>query len=410
MATHISVTTCSRPRATCVLVVIFSISWPSVETAVDRSRLDEVVAAITTVPDGFHLHPKIERGLQQRREALARDAVDWALGEALAFGTVLQDGLAVRLAGQDTRRGTFSQRHSVLVDQETAEEYTPLAQLGRFFVYDSLLSENAALGFEYGYAVGNPDALVMWEAQFGDFVNAAQVIIDQFIVSAEQKWHRLSGIVLLLPHGFEGMGPEHSSARLERFLSLGAENNWQVVVPSTPAQYFHVLRRQALRDLRKPLVVMTPKSLLRLRDAYSAASDFTDGSFREILPELPAPHPSVVTRVILCQGKIFYDLMKARAEREAGSVALIRVEQLYPFPAEQLRAELGPYSGADVVWVQEEPENMGAWRFVGEQLEERLGVRARGVTRGEGAAPATGSMALHRLEQDDLLDRAFAES
>src|SRR5439155_15727213 len=289
---------------------------PPVDTAVERRVLDEVVTAITTVPDGFHLHPKIERGLQQRKEALDKDAVDWALGEALAFGTLLQEDVAVRLAGQDTRRGTFSQRHSVLVDQETAEEYTPLAQLGRFFVYDSLLSENAAVGFEYGYSVGNPDALVMWEAQFGDFVNGAQVVIDGFIAAGEDKWGQHAGLVLLLPHGYEGQGPEHSSARLERFLQLSAEDNWQVVAPSTPAQYFHVLRRQALRDLRKPLVVMTPKSLLRLRDAYSAANGFHDGSFREILPELLAPHPSVVTRVILCQGKVFYDLIKARAERE----------------------------------------------------------------------------------------------
>jgi len=383
---------------------------PSVDTAVERARLDEVVQTITTVPDGFHLHPKIDKGLQQRREALQKDAVDWALGEALAVGTLLQEGLTVRLAGQDTRRGTFSQRHSVLVDQETAEEFTPLAQLGRFFVYDSLLSENAAVGFEYGYSVGNADALVMWEAQFGDFVNGAQVVIDGFISAGEDKWGQHSGLVLLLPHGYEGQGPEHSSARLERFLQLSAEDNWQVVVPSTPAQYFHVLRRQALRDLRKPLVVMTPKSLLRLRDAFSAAADFTEGAFREVLPEPLEPHPSVVTRMILCQGKVYYDLRKAREERGIQSVALVRIEQLYPFPEEQLRAQLGEYRGAEVIWVQEEPENMGAWHFVKEQMEERIGVELRGLTRSEGAAPATGSMALHAREQSDLLERALSTS
>ncbi|MFN2543842.1 MAG: multifunctional oxoglutarate decarboxylase/oxoglutarate dehydrogenase thiamine pyrophosphate-binding subunit/dihydrolipoyllysine-residue succinyltransferase subunit [Actinomycetota bacterium] len=381
---------------------------PFVETAVPRERLDEVVTAITTVPDDFHLHPKIEKGLEQRRRALAGDAVDWALGEALAFGTLLRDGVAVRLAGQDSRRGTFSQRHSVLVDQETSEEYTPLAQLGRFFVYDSLLSENAALGFEYGYSVANPDALVLWEAQFGDFVNGAQVVIDGFVSAGEDKWGQHSGLVLLLPHGYEGQGPEHSSARLERFLELSAEDNWQVVVPSTPAQLFHLLRRQALRDLRKPLVVMTPKSLLRLRAAFSPAAAFTEGTFQEVLPEPLAPHPSVVTKVILCQGKVFHDLAKARDERDVQGVALVRLEQLYPFPAHRLEEVLGEYGDAEIRWVQEEPANMGAWSFVRWQLRDRLRIDAVGVTRSEGAAPATGSMTLHQREQDDLVERALA--
>jgi multifunctional 2-oxoglutarate metabolism enzyme len=380
---------------------------PAAETAVERGRLDAVIEALTTVPDGFHLHRKIEQGLEQRRHALERDSVDWALGEALAFGTLLQEGITVRLAGQDSRRGTFSQRHSVLVDQETAEEYTPLAQLGSFFIYDSLLSENAAVGFDYGYSVANPDALVLWEAQFGDFVNGAQVVIDGFVSAGEDKWGQHSGLVLLLPHGYEGQGPEHSSARLERFLDLCAEDNMQVVVPSTPAQEFHLLRRQTLRDLRKPLIVMTPKSLLRLRATYSAVRDLTDGSFREVIPETPAPHPSVVTRVILCQGKVFYDLVKRRGERDLEGVTLVRLEQLYPFPEEQLREQFETYADAEKFWVQEEPENMGAWRFVRLRCEDRLGVNLTGVTRPEGAAPATGGMALHRAEQDELLDRAY---
>ena len=380
---------------------------PAVETAVPRERLEEIIQTITTVPDGFHLHPKIEQGLRQRREGLEKDAVDWSLSEALAFGTLLQEDSMVRLSGQDTRRGTFSQRHSVLVDQETAKEFTPLAQLGRFFVYDSLLSENAALGFEYGYSVANPDALVMWEAQYGDFVNGAEVVVDTFVAAGEEKWGQHSGLVLLLPHGYEGQGPEHSSARLERFLQLSAEDNWQVVVLSTPAQLFHALRRQSLRDLRKPLVVMTPKSLLRLRAAYSAASEFTEGAFREVVPEAPAPHPSVVSRLILCQGKAYYDLATARDQRKLQSVALVRIEQLYPFPAEQVREQLEAYPDAERFWVQEEPENMGAWRFVQEQVEERLGVELTGVTRSEAAAPATGSLSLHKEEQADLLDRAY---
>jgi multifunctional 2-oxoglutarate metabolism enzyme len=380
---------------------------PAVDTTVDRSVLERVVEALTTVPEGFHLHPKIERALRQRRESLQQDAVDWALAEALAFGSLLQDGELVRLAGQDSRRGTFSQRHAVLVDQETAEEFTPLAQLGRFFIYDSLLSEFAAVGFEYGYSVANPDALVLWEAQFGDFVNGAQVALDGFVSAGEDKWGQHSGVVLLLPHGYEGQGPEHSSARLERFLQLSAEDNWQVVVPSTPAQYFHLLRRQALRDLCKPLVVMTPKSLLRTRATFSAASELTDGGFHEVIPDPLSPHPSTVSKLLLCQGKMYWDLAKAREERGIGDVAIVRVEQLYPFPAEELGAILERFSAAKRVWVQEEPANMGAWWFMRLQCADRLGVELNAVTRTEGAAPATGSMSLHQREQVDLIDRAL---
>jgi 2-oxoglutarate dehydrogenase E1 component len=381
---------------------------PAVETAVERSTLDEVVDALVTVPDGFTVHPKLEKWLEQRRTALDGDAVDWSLGEALAFGSLLLDGVPVRLSGQDTRRGTFSQRHSVLVDRRTGVEHTSLEALGPFRVYDSLLSEFAAVGFEYGYSVSNPDALVLWEAQFGDFANGAQVIADQFISAAEDKWSQTSGLVLLLPHGYEGQGPEHSSARLERWLELAAEDNLQVAVPSTPAQYFHLLRRQALRDLRKPLVVMTPKSLLRLPAARSAAGELTEGSFREVLADPDHPHPSVVSRLLLCGGKVFYDLAKHRADAGIKGVALVRIEQLYPFPDDQVREVLEQFSDAsDVRWVQEEPENMGAWYFVRRVVRDRLGVDLRGIAREESASPATGSLKVHQREQADLVARAF---
>ncbi|MFL5798629.1 MAG: multifunctional oxoglutarate decarboxylase/oxoglutarate dehydrogenase thiamine pyrophosphate-binding subunit/dihydrolipoyllysine-residue succinyltransferase subunit [Actinomycetota bacterium] len=380
---------------------------PAVRTAVERSVLDEVVDALVTVPEGFTVHPKLQKGLDQRRSALDTDAVDWSLGEALAFGTLLLDGVPVRLSGQDTRRGTFSQRHSVLVDRKTGVEHTPLAALGPFRVYDSLLSEFAAMGFEYGYSVANPDALVAWEAQFGDFANGAQVIVDQFMSAAEDKWSQTSGLVLLLPHGYEGQGPDHSSARLERFLQLSAEDNIQVAVPSSPAQYFHLLRRQALRDLRKPLVVMTPKSLLRLPAARSAATEFTDGSFAEVLADPDHPHPSVVSRVILCSGKVFYDLAKRRADSGVQGVALVRIEQLYPFPEEQVKDVLEHYGEADPYWLQEEPENMGAWYYVRRVVHDRLGVDLHGVTREESASPATGSLRVHQQEQSQLIDRAF---
>ena len=386
---------------------------PAVDTAVDRRTLDQLLVKLTTVPEGFNVHPKLTRWLEQRAGALERNAVDWALGEALAFGSLLTEGRTVRLSGQDTRRGTFSQRHSVLVDQQTGDQYTPLANLGegqgKFFVYDSLLSEFAAMGFEYGYSVANPDALVLWEAQFGDFVNGAQVVVDQFISAAEDKWGQRSSLVLLLPHGFEGQGPEHSSARLERFLDLAAEDNMQVAYPSTPAQYFHLLRRQALRANRKPLVVMTPKSLLRLPAARSTAEQLTAGQFSEVLPDPARPSPDQVRRVMLCSGKVYYELAKRRADGDLDQVALIRVEQLYPFPAAALRAQLDAYPDAErVLWVQEEPENMGAWRYVRLKASQELGLRLEPVTRDEGAAPAAGSPTLHAQEQEELLDRAFA--
>ena len=388
-------------------------SDPAVDTTVDRATLDQLLVKLTEVPDGFNVHPKLVRWLEQRAGALERNAVDWALGEALALGSLLTQGRTIRLSGQDTRRGTFSQRHSVLVDQRTGEQYTPLANLGegqgKFFVYDSLLSEFAAMGFEYGYSVANPEALVLWEAQFGDFVNGAQIIVDQFISAAEDKWGQRSSLVLLLPHGFEGQGPEHSSARLERFLDLAAEDNMQVAYPSNPAQYFHLLRRQALRANRKPLVVMTPKSLLRLAAARSTAEQLTAGHFAEVLPDAEQSSPDGVRRVLLCSGKIWYELAKRRRDEGLDEVAILRVEQLYPFPAEALRAQLDAYPNAErTVWVQEEPENMGAWRYVRLKTSETLGVRLESASRAEGAAPAAGSPTLHQQEQQELLDRAFA--
>ncbi len=392
-----------------------------IETGVDRTVLEQVLQALTTTPEGFHLHPKLARWLQTRHDSLGQDAVDWSLAEALALGSLLLEEITIRLTGQDTRRGTFSQRHCVLVDQKTAEEYIPLSSLGegraRFFVCDSLLSEMAAVGFEYGYSVANPDALVIWEAQFGDFANGAQVIIDQYLSVAEDKWGQTSGLVLLLPHGYEGQGPEHSSARLERFCQLGGEDNHQVVVPSTPAQYFHLLRRQVRRAVRKPLIVATPKSLLRLPAARSSVRELTSGHFRDVLADPTAPKPSGVRRVILCCGKLYYELARFREERRLEEVALVRLEQLYPFPVEALRACLEPFGagapsesppGAQIWWVQEEPVNMGAWRHVQVNARERLGIDLEGVTREESASPATGSLTIHQLEQAALLERAFA--
>jgi multifunctional 2-oxoglutarate metabolism enzyme len=380
---------------------------PAVETAVEREALTHILDAITTVPDGFHAHDKLAKGLEQRRGQLDEDAVDWSTAEALAFGSLVREGRTVRLSGQDSRRGTFSQRHSVLVDQETGREYTPLTALegesgGRFFIYDSLLSEFAVQGFEYGYSVASPDALVLWEAQFGDFINEAQVVVDLMIAAGEDKWGQTNGLVLLLPHGFEGQGPEHSSARLERFLQLAAEDNMQVVVPSTPAQYFHVLRRQALRERKKPLIVFTPKSLLRMRETFSGAADLSEKRFQPVLPD-PSP-PNEAKRVVLTQGKFFWDLLKAR---EDWPVALFRVEEPYPFPQEELEDALKPYQGVEVLWAQEEPENMGSWHFMERMCRGELGLELKVIAREESASPATGSLAIHQQEQQRLIKRAL---
>ncbi|HSJ49690.1 MAG TPA: multifunctional oxoglutarate decarboxylase/oxoglutarate dehydrogenase thiamine pyrophosphate-binding subunit/dihydrolipoyllysine-residue succinyltransferase subunit, partial [Actinomycetota bacterium] len=379
----------------------------SVPTGVTRDRLDRTLARILALPDGFTPHPKLARLLERRAAALRDGRVDWATAEALAFGTLLLEGTSVRLTGQDTRRGTFSQRHAVLVDYETGRPHFPFRHLadgqGQAWIYDSLLSEFAALAFEYGYSVANPDALVVWEAQFGDFVNGAQIVIDQYVVAAEERWGQRSGLVLLLPHGYEGQGPEHSSARLERFLDLVADNNLEVAVPSTAGQYFHLLRRQARRDDLRPLVVLTPKSLLRLEASAADAAELETGAFRPVLPdpqEVAAPG-----RIVLCQGKLFYELDRARSERSAHA-RLLRLERCAPFPVEELREAIGPGDGAELVWAQEEPENMGAGRFVVRNLRERLGLEARLVSRPASASPATGRRSIHEREQADLVGRA----
>jgi 2-oxoglutarate dehydrogenase E1 component len=341
--------------------------------------------------------------------------VDWSLAEALSFGSLLSEGTSVRLSGQDSRRGTFSQRHEVLVDYETGEEYVPLqavaADNARFWLYDSLLSEFAALGFEYGYSVENKNALVIWEAQFGDFMNGAQVIIDQFLVASEDKWEQTSGLVLLLPHGYEGQGPEHSSARIERFLALAAEDNIQVCNATTSAQYFHLLRRQMRRDIRKPLIVFTPKSLLRARSSRSAIDELTRGSFQELLDDPGVADPAAVKRIVFASGKV---TVEARAARdEAGvPVAIMSVEQLYPWPFDAVAAVQTKYANAgEIFWLQEEPENMGPWSFVKGRLYEAHGEThaiAR-VSRSESGSPATGVLAIHQQEHDELLQQILAD-
>ncbi|MBW3669616.1 MAG: multifunctional oxoglutarate decarboxylase/oxoglutarate dehydrogenase thiamine pyrophosphate-binding subunit/dihydrolipoyllysine-residue succinyltransferase subunit [Actinobacteria bacterium] len=403
------------PRPTALVSAPPVVVLPSPETGVEREVLDRIAVALHQPPPDMTVHPKLAKQLDARAKVYADGEVDWALGEAMAFGSLLLEGHDVRLAGQDSRRGTFSHRHAVVVDYETGAEHVPLASLapagqqGRFFIYDSLLSEFAALGFEYGYSVVHKDALVAWEAQFGDFVNGAQVIIDQFIVAAEDKWGQTSGVVLLLPHGYEGQGPEHSSARLERFLILSAEDNIQVVNTTTAGQYFHLLRRQVVREKRKPLVVFTPKSLLRAKQARSSVDELVDGRFREVLDDASVEDPSMVRRVVLCSGKIAYDAM-GRRDSLGAPVAVVRVEQLYPWPEDQLADVFARYERAEeVVWLQEEPANMGAWSFAQPRLLQLLGgeVGLRQVSRIETGSPASGSAALHTMEQDDLLVRTF---
>jgi 2-oxoglutarate decarboxylase len=390
---------------------------PAVETGVDPDVLARLAVTVRSVPEGFELHPKLARQFDQRDKVVADGEVDWALGEAFAFGSLLLEGTNVRLTGQDTRRGTFSHRHAVLVDYATGAEHVPLAHLegGRFTVRDSLLSEYACVGFEYGYSVVATDDLVAWEAQFGDFWNGAEIIVDNFLVAAEDKWGQHSGLVLLLPHGYEGQGPEHSSARIERFLSLCARGNLRVAQPTAAAQYFHLLRAQVRGKVRRPLVVFTPKSLLRARAARSPLAAFTAGSFEEVLDDPARGHegfdPDAVTRVVLCSGKIGHDALARRSElgEAAPDVAIVRVEQLYPWPEQAVTDALAGYPNAtEVVWLQEEPENMGAWSFVHGLLHRQLRDThaLRHVSRAESASPATGSAALHRLEQEDLLVRA----
>jgi len=398
-------------------------SWQA-DTGVDEAKLKEVGKALVTVPQGFNLNPKIARQFEAKAKMFETgEGFDWATGEALAFGTLLIEGNPVRLSGQDCGRGTFSQRHAALYDQETEEKYVSLnhirkdgleAQQARFEVLDSPLSEAGVMGFEYGYSLTEPNALVMWEGQFGDFANGAQVIIDQFLSSAESKWLRMSGLVLLLPHGYEGQGPEHSSARFERYLQLSAEDNWQVGNITTPANYYHALRRQLRRKFRKPLVLMTPKSLLRHKLCVSKLADFGPGTqFLPVIGDVDVT-AKAVKRVVLCTGKVYYDLWQAREDKKIKDVAIVRVEQLYPFPAAELEKELAKYTGAtEVVWCQEEPENMGAWNFADRRIEgvlTKVGGKAKRpmyAGRPAAASPATGSLKRHNAEQAKLVDDAL---
>jgi 2-oxoglutarate dehydrogenase E1 component len=389
---------------------------PDVATGIDRAEAARLLRALATLPDGFTPNPKLTRFLHGRGEmASGERPLDWSAGEALAFASLVAEGVRVRLTGQDSERGTFSHRHSVLHDFHTGARHRTFDAAARsggtFEVHNSPLSENGVLGFEYGYSLDWPDGLVMWEAQFGDFVNTAQVVIDQFIASGEDKWRRLSGLVLLLPHGFEGAGPEHSSARLERFLMLCAEDNMQVTYPTTPAQMFHLLRRQVLRPWRKPLIVMTPKSLLRHPQAVSTLDEFAEGAFRTVLPD-ETVDPDGVRRVLMCSGKVYYELLAAREEGGRDDLAIVRLEQLYPLRGADVDAALAPYGpGVPVTWVQEEPENMGAWRYLRVTWGDRVAGRSfAGVTRPASASPATGSASSHRIEQAELLRQAFGDA
>jgi multifunctional 2-oxoglutarate metabolism enzyme len=383
-------------------------------TAITEDAIKQIIDSQLNVPDGFTVHPRLRPVLQRRATMVAEDAIDWATGELLAFGAVLMDHHGVRLVGQDTRRGTFGQRHAVLVDRHTGAEYTPLRKFNspsaKFHAYDSLLSEFAAVGFEYGYSVARPDALVCWEAQFGDFANGAQTIMDEFVSSGEQKWGQRSSLVLLLPHGYEGQGPDHSSARVERFLSLCAQDNMTVAMPSTPANYFHLLRWQALSGWHKPLVIFTPKSMLRLKTATSPVADFTQGSFRPVIADSSDPDPAAVRRVLLCSGKIYYDLAEQRAERGLADTAIIRVERLYPVAADELAAQLARYPAAtDIAWVQEEPANMGAWPTIALAMPGIAGPRpVRPISLPASSAPAAGSAAKHSAEHRAVVEAALS--
>ncbi|MEU6035891.1 multifunctional oxoglutarate decarboxylase/oxoglutarate dehydrogenase thiamine pyrophosphate-binding subunit/dihydrolipoyllysine-residue succinyltransferase subunit [Actinomadura sp. NPDC047616] len=383
-------------------------------TAIPPETVKRIIESQVALPEGFNVHPRLQPILQRRAQMIEDDAIDWATGELLAFGSLLIDGHPVRLVGQDSRRGTFGQRHAVLVDRKTGEEYTPLKQFGqgvsKFYVHDSLLSEYAAMGFEYGYSMTRPDALVAWEAQFGDFANGAQSIVDEYISSGEQKWGQRSGVVLLLPHGYEGQGPDHSSARIERYLQLCAQDNMTVVYPTTPANYFHLLRWQVLSQRGKPLVVFTPKSLLRLKAATSAVDQITQGAFQPVIGETSADvDPSRVRKVVLTSGKVYYEALAARKAAGADDVALVRVERLYPLPVDEIKAELAKYpADAELVWLQEEPANMGAWPFIALKLPLHLeGRQLNRVSRRAASSPAVGSAKLHQAEQEALLARIF---
>jgi 2-oxoglutarate dehydrogenase E1 component len=389
--------------------------WEAVKTGVDMGRLRVLGKAITTYPTDWNLHPRVLAIMQAREKMVNGDlALDWGCAENLAYASLVQEGYPIRLTGQDSGRGTFFHRHAVLHDQTTGRDYVPLQHIAsnqpKFTVTDSVLSELAVMGFEYGFSTTEPRCLTIWEGQFGDFCNGAQVIIDQFISSGEAKWGRVSGITLFLPHGYEGQGPEHSSARLERFLQLCAEFNMQVCVPSTPAQMFHMLRRQMLRSLRKPLIIMTPKSLLRHPLSVSRLEELSGSGFQNVIDEIDDLKPSAVTRVVLCSGKVYFDLLKARREAKTETVAIVRIEQLYPFPSDEYEAVLRKYSNAkEIVWCQEEPQNQGSWYQIRHRLQSKLDDQHELLYAGRAgaAAPATGIAALHEQQQKNLVTAAL---
>lgn len=394
---------------------------PHISTGVNRGVLDSIFDGLTAYPDGFTIHPKLAKQFETRQKMYESGEVDWALGEAFAIGSLVSEGRSVRYAGEDVRRGTFSHRHAALIDYENGEPFVPLDNLtdhdgtsadGRFWVFDSLLSEYAAMGFEYGYSHSNPDALVVWEAQFGDFVNGAQIIIDQYIVAAEDKWNQQNGLVLLLPHGYEGQGPEHSSARIERFLTLAAEDNMQVVNTTTAANFFHLLRRQVHQERQTPLIVFAPKQGLRMKQTRSKIEELTEGSFQEVLDDPGDLDPQAVTRIVFCSGKVAWDAINARDER-GEPVAVVRIEQLYPLPTEQMLDILKKYPNAkELRWLQEEPANMGAWNFIEHNVWriKDQGYDLRHVARVESGSPATGSKIIHDQELAQLMDEMFAPS
>ena len=386
-------------------------TW-EVPTAISRAVIDRIVASQTNMPEGFTVHPRLAPQLARRAEMVATDAIDWGMGEALAIGSLLTEGTVVRLAGQDSRRGTFGHRHAVIVDKQTGWQYKPLKTCyegdAKLDVYDSLLSEYAAMGFEYGYSVIRPEALTIWEAQFGDFANGAQTIIDEYITTGEQKWAQKSSLVLLLPHGYEGQGPDHSSARVERFLQQCAQDNITVAMPTTPASFFHLLRWQVKSKLTRPLVVFTPKSLLRAKYATSKVSDFTDGTFRAIISDSTV-NPDEVKTVLLCSGKVYYDLVAEREKLGRKDVAIVRLERLYPLPAITLPPELARYQNlTSVRWVQEEPANQGAWSFMAMNLPALINHQITGVSRPASSSPAVGSHHRSELEQQALVSQAFS--
>jgi multifunctional 2-oxoglutarate metabolism enzyme len=394
-------------------------------TAVEKSLLERIGDAELAFPEGFTVHPRVKPVLERRREMAYNGKVDWAFGELLALGSLVAEGRTVRLSGQDTRRGTFSQRHSVIVDRKTGAEFTPLQLLavdedgtstgGRFMVYDSPLSEFAAVGFEYGYSLGDPDAIVLWEAQFGDFVNGAQPIIDEFISSGEAKWGQMSEVVLLLPHGHEGQGPDHTSGRIERFLQVSTEGSMTVAQPSTPANYFHLLRRHAHDGIHRPLIVFTPKSMLRNKAAVSDIREFTEMKFRSVLEEptydVGDGDRTKVKRILLVSGKLYYELVARKAKDNRDDTAIIRIEQLYPIPEYRLPRTLDTYPNAEeYFWVQEEPANQGAWPTFGLELPELVAQlkNIKRISRRAMSAPSSGSAKVHAVEQQEILDEAFA--